>query len=56
LKVGDACFASVLACTSRSGAVACAPERTALLTGRVEASRHTALPGAMLTVFDDAHL
>jgi hypothetical protein len=41
LKVGDDCFASVLVCSARDGRIVCAPERTALLTGRVEQSRRT---------------
>jgi cysteine-rich repeat protein len=56
LKVGDDCFAAVLTCIPRKGGLACAPERTALLAGRVEGARHEPLAGAMLTAFDDAHL
>src|SRR5262245_10839791 len=56
LKVGDDCFTSVLACTTRRGGITCAPERTAVLAGRVEQGRHVPLPGATLTLFDDARL
>jgi cysteine-rich repeat protein len=56
LKIGDACFASVLACTGKPHGVACRPERTVLLAGRVEAAGHMPLPGAMVTLIDDPRL
>ena len=54
LKIGDDCFASVLACTAkRSGRVACRSERTVLLAGRVERAGRSPLAGSMLTLIDD---
>lgn len=56
LKVGDDCFASVLACTATKGKVLCSPERSAQLAGRVRRSRREPLPGAMVTLIDDVRL
>jgi cysteine-rich repeat protein len=56
LKIGDDCFASVLACSASDGAVLCAPERSARLSGRVLHDRHMPLAGAMLTLSDEARL
>jgi virginiamycin B lyase len=56
LKIGDDCFASVLACAAKHGKVTCSPDRTVLLSGRVEGAGRVPLPGAMLTVFDDVRL
>jgi cysteine-rich repeat protein len=56
LKIGDDCFASVLACAAKGGGVVCRSDRTAGLAGRVEATPHAPLAGAMLTLIDDARL
>ena len=55
LKIGDDCFASVLACSGRGSTVSCQTDRTVLLTGRARSGK-TALAGALLTLFDDARL
>ena len=54
LKIGDDCFSAVLACTGKANGLVCKPERTVLLAGRVERSGHAPLPGAMVTLIDDA--
>jgi len=54
VKVGDDCFSATLACTARGRGVRCAPERTALLRGRVLDSAGNPLTGTMLTAFDDS--
>ncbi len=56
LKIGDACFSSVLACTGKPKGVVCKPERTVLLAGRVERSGHVPLSGTMVTLIDDQRL
>jgi cysteine-rich repeat protein len=56
LKIGDDCFASVLACTGRTDGVTCSPERNVLLAGRVEGTGHAPLAGTMLTLIDDQRL
>jgi len=56
LKIGDACFSSVFACTGKANGVVCKPERTVLLAGRVERSGHVPLPGTMVTLIDDQRL
>ena len=56
LKIGDDCFASVLACTGSGDDLLCKTDRTVLLAGRVERSARAPLPGAMVTLIDDARL
>jgi hypothetical protein len=56
LKIGDDCFASVLAGSASDGAVLCAAERSARLSGRALHGRHAPLAGAMLTLSDEARL
>src|SRR5262249_47641052 len=56
LKIGDDCFAAVLACSGRTDGLSCSPERNVLVAGRVETSAHAPLPGAMITLIDDQRL
>jgi virginiamycin B lyase len=57
LKIGDDCFAAMLACTTtKHQTLVCSPERTALLSGQVERADHGPLAGAMVTLFDDVRL
>jgi cysteine-rich repeat protein len=57
LKIGDDCFASVLACTGKANGVVCKPDHTILLAGRVvDGSGRIPLPGTMVTLIDDARL
>ena len=56
VKIGDDCFSAVLACTARRlNNLRCSPERSAVLRGHV-AGAGQALPGTMLTAFDDTRL
>jgi len=52
VKIGDDCFSAVLACTGRRNGIACRPERSALLSGRVEDPAHGRLAGVMVTAYD----
>jgi cysteine-rich repeat protein len=56
MKVGDDCFSAVLVCTTRGRGMRCAPERSALLRGRVAATGSASPAGTMLTAFDDTRL
>src|SRR5437870_2442846 len=56
VKIGDDCFSAVLTCAPRGVDLHCAPERSALLRGHVFAPAGSALPGTMLTAFDDNRL
>ena len=56
VKIGDDCFSAVLACTARRlNNLRCSPERSAVLRGHV-AGAGQALPGTMLTAFDDTRV
>jgi cysteine-rich repeat protein len=56
MKIGDDCLSAVLVCTAHGSGLHCAPERSALLRGHVADGTGAALPGTMLTVFDDARI